>query len=349
VSQSGPVASAGLRWGRFLPGSGGGLVVPVVVSVLVHAGVIAGLAVGVGTWTFGDEEPAGEPAAGGVVINLEPIAERARPAAAAAEIAPPAAAPARAAGGARGAGVRSEIVPAAPATPVPERAAAPAPSRGTSTIAGALAGGDAAIGVAFAGLSAQRTRSVVYVVDASGPMVTTLPQVLALLTRSVGDLLPTQRFSVVLFRDSGGSPTGAEVFSPRLLDATPRNQARLKDWLAGVRPGGRSNPLAGLRAALALKPQVVFLLTRSIERSGGGQWEQGLAGILSELESLNPVDPATGRRRTAIKTIQFLEDDPTGIMSAIADRHGGPGESRAVGGEALEPGYRVLRPEELPK
>jgi hypothetical protein len=37
-----------------------------------------------------------------------------------------------------------------------------------------------------------------------------------------------------------------------------------------------------------------------------------------------------------IKTIQFLEEDPTGVMRAIAERHGdGPGS------------YRVLTPRDL--
>lgn len=207
-------------------------------------------------------------------------------------------------------------------------------------------------GVSFAGLSAsgRRARSVVYVVDASGPMVTSWPWVVSEVQRSVEALLPTQRFGVVLFH--GGSEGGAvSVFDRALVDASPRQRRRLAQWLGEQRPGGRSLPLEGLRTALALRPQVVFVLSRSIERSGGGQWGQGLGATLDELDRLNPVDPGTGLRPVLIKTIQFLEPDPTGIMQAIGHVHGGAPEGAAGSGGALMgagAGARVLERSELP-
>lgn len=179
-------------------------------------------------------------------------------------------------------------------------------------------------GVSFAGLSAvgARARSVVYVVDASGPMVTSLPWVIAEVQRSIDALAPTQRFGVVLFQDAGdGARTS--VFDARLNDATARQRARLAAWMTLAAPQGKSNPLDGLRAALALRPQVIFLLSRSIARSGGGQWGDGLDATLRELDRLNPVNPSTGERPVLIRTIQFLEPDPTGTMQAIARTHGG--------------------------
>ncbi|MCW5766952.1 MAG: VWA domain-containing protein [Phycisphaeraceae bacterium] len=180
--------------------------------------------------------------------------------------------------------------------------------------------------VSFGGLTASgvRARSVVYVVDASGPMVTTLPEVFAEVQRSVAALAPTQRFGVVLFRDEGSSTRAPSVltFNDRLLDAVDRQRARLGEFLSAVQPVGRSNPLDGLRAALAMRPQVIFLLSRSIARSGGGVWDLGEAATMAELDRLNPVDPATGRRPVVIKTIQFMERDPTGIMLRIAREHG---------------------------
>ncbi len=191
--------------------------------------------------------------------------------------------------------------------------------------------------VAFAGLSAKRASSVAYVIDASAPMIGVLPRVLAEVRASTAALLPAQQVGIVIFHDGH-----AEVFAPRLADATPRNLSRIADWLGSVEAQGRSSPLEGLRAALALKPRprVVFLLSRSIARSHGGQWESGLEAILAELETLNPADPATGQRPTVIKALQFLESDPTGTMQAIAQRHGGGGTS---------PDYRVLKAEELPR
>lgn len=193
-------------------------------------------------------------------------------------------------------------------------------------------------GVEFAGLGASTARSVVYVVDASGPMVSSLPDIMDELDRSVSRLTASQRFGVVAFRaiEGGG---GVESFMPVLVRATPQAKKELREWARSIEPTGRSSPLAGVRAALGLKPEAVFLLSRGIERSGGGAWDLGLEATLAELDRLNPVDRRTGRRRVVIKTIQFLDEDPTGTMQRIGEEHGG---SIGASGKR-EAGYRVVR------
>lgn len=218
---------------------------------------------------------------------------------------------------------------------------------------------DSAIqGATFAGMGAKRAAAVVYVVDASGAMVSSLKFVLAELERSIRNLSSAQKFQVVLFRerttDEGVSLY--EVFSPRpgedarLLSATPANKAALREWLKTIIPTGRSNPLDGLRRGLSLDPDAVFLLSRSIRRSGGtandgtgvaaigqgagGVWGRGKAEILAELDRLNP--KRANQRRSVIKALQFLEEDPTGTMQAIGDEHGdGPGSYSVVTLQAL--------------
>lgn len=200
----------------------------------------------------------------------------------------------------------------------------------TGAFAAAPGDGDLPAGVTFAGLGASTARSVVYAVDCSGPMVTTLPMVLDEVRRSVARLAPTQRFSVVLFSSRDSKPA-IESFAPTLVRATPSARLRLDEWLAAADTAGRSSPLAGLEAALALKPDAVFLLSRSIERSGGGVWELGLQATLQRLDALNP-PTAPGKRAVLIQTIQFIDDDPTGILQAIALAHGGGTK-----------GYRVIK------
>jgi hypothetical protein len=190
--------------------------------------------------------------------------------------------------------------------------------------------GEGAQGVTFAGLGASGVRSVVYVVDGSGPMVTSLPLVIAELERSVGRLSPSQRFGVVVFRRQSEDGPGFESFAPVLVRATPSARQLLHDWLAALEPGGRSSPLAGLEGALALKPDAVFLLSRSIQRSGGGVWDRGLKATMARLEELNPAVDREGRRGVLIQTIQFLEEDPSGVMQAIGTRHGGGAGYRVV-------------------
>ncbi|MBY0313026.1 MAG: hypothetical protein K2W85_13225 [Phycisphaerales bacterium] len=203
---------------------------------------------------------------------------------------------------------------------------------GGVAVAGLTDGGKA---VTFGGLGASSVRSVVYVVDGSGPMVTSLPIVLAELERSVSRLSPTQRFGVVIFRRLGDGSPAVESFAPSLMRATPSARVLLRDWLAAVEPAGRSNPLSGLEAALALQPDAIFLLSRAIQRSGGGVWDAGPEATLARLDQLNPMNPATGRRPVLIQTIQFLDEDPTGTMQAIAAAH--------TTGAPAAVGYRVVR------
>ncbi|MFN7021243.1 MAG: hypothetical protein ACK4WH_07955 [Phycisphaerales bacterium] len=195
--------------------------------------------------------------------------------------------------------------------------------------------------VTFAGLGASNARSVVYAVDCSGSMVTSLPFVVAEVERSVAGLSPTQKFGVVLFHEplASGTSSGVEVFAPVLVRATPSARARLREWLARARPSGRSAPMLGLERAVAYQPEAVFLLSRSIERGGGNAWDRSLPDALARVEAINPAAGSGGRRPILIQTIQFLDDDPTGIMQEIGRVHGTTlnAEGRPIAG------YRLIR------
>ena len=150
------------------------------------------------------------------------------------------------------------------------------------------------------GARSERAESVVYAVDASGPMVASLPMVLNELRRSVACPRP-----------SSGSPScsSARVFPPATL-ATPddaptsvsasrassgRTAPATRENQAKPRVGSfRSSPPVGrtprrARAGVDPRPQVVFLLSRSPKtfrrRRGGGQ---GLWATIDRLERLNP-------------------------------------------------------------
>jgi len=226
-----------------------------------------------------------------------------------------------------------------------DRGAAPA---GGGTLAAAT---PAAIGQAsFAGVRARRASSVVYAVDVSGAMITTLPFVIAELQRSVNALASDQRFGVVLFglvpgeadASGEGTPAGVRTFPDHgLVPASGEHKRDLAQWLGGVRAAGSSNPLDGLLAALEARPDVVFLLSRSIRRTGEGDWGRGREAILAELDRVNPITPSIfgpPGRAVQIKCVQFIEEDPTGVMRAIAREHGGGGG---------EGSYRLLGLEEI--
>lgn len=192
--------------------------------------------------------------------------------------------------------------------------------------------------VVFSGMGASNARDVVYVVDASGSMVTTFPEVKAELRRSIDALHPTQRFQVLLFTNKDGAsflapdvPRG--VRRPVLLDATRRNKAAVYQWIDKIDPGGRSDPLGALEVALRMKPDAVFLLATRI--TGPEAQDFDPAALLARLDELNPVNPRTGRRPVAIMAIQILDEDPLGVMSSIGRIHGG------------QDGYRFISREEF--
>ncbi|MCH8261029.1 MAG: hypothetical protein IIC46_12590, partial [Planctomycetes bacterium] len=169
-------------------------------------------------------------------------------------------------------------------------------------------------------------------------MVTSLPFVIEELLRSVDRLSASQRFAVVLFRnrpprpgepdggEAGGNRAKYDVFASAdgtMLLADDRNKRRLRDWAGRLVPRGISNPSDGLARALSFNPDAVFLLARSIRRSGpNAGWGVGLGEIMAELDAANPLDAKTQRRRTVIKTIQFIDEDPTGTMQRIGNEHG---------------------------
>lgn len=119
----------------------------------------------------------------------------------------------------------------------------------------------------------------------------------------------------------GRTKASAATQPPALLHVNETSRTSLAAMLADMQSDGASNPLTGLRLALSLKPDVVFLLTRGIRRSGT-TWGPGEVQVMAALDEANPKD-ASGRRATTIRTIQFVGKDPSGLMDRIAKEHGG--------------------------
>jgi len=226
--------------------------------------------------------------------------------------------------------------PALPALPAPPALTAP-PTPEPVAVEDALS---EPATVEFSGLGVSDARDIVYVVDASGSMITTLPTVLDELERSIRRLHPIQRFQVFLFHSS---PAGDEahafewpallpgVSRPVLLDATRGNKAAAIAWARTVSPHRRSNPLPALEAALAMNPDAVFLLS-------AGATDTSLLGmsigeVLDRLDRLNPA--RRGGRPVVIRAIQILDDDPAGLLRRVAAAHGGENGYKFIGRDDL--------------
>ena len=191
---------------------------------------------------------------------------------------------------------------------------------------GALGSADAAVarpraGASFAGLVAGNATKVAYVVDASGSMIGSFSAIVDEVERSLSRLEPTQQFTVICFRKDGATPLEGD---PALRAASKAERARAVRWLRErVIPAGRSSPIEALSLALRSGADCVFLLSTTI--TGSGSHELDRASMLALVDRLNPRDAASGRRRSTIQCIQFLEPDPGGTLEALAAEHFGEG------------------------
>lgn len=183
--------------------------------------------------------------------------------------------------------------------------------------------------IRFLGARSSNAESIVYVVDATGSMLTTMPIVKRELAASIDRLTPVQRFQVLFFQnDSITAAPHPDLDrgdrATQLMRATTANKREVAAWIDRVSAGGRSTPIQALRMALALQPDVIFLLSSgdNIAREPGEADRETLA-ILAELDALNPVDARTDRRRVPIKVLHFVSPDASGLLRAIADAHGG--------------------------
>ena len=142
--------------------------------------------------------------------------------------------------------------------------------------------------------------STVYVIDASGSLLDTLPFAIQELRRAIASLTPEQDYAVFFFQ--GARVLEAPPFG--LVEATRPNVRATLDWLdparAMVHASGRTDAIPALTAALALQPDTVFLL------SDGITGHRDPAAERRRLVSL--IERVQGR--TAVHTVQWIDAAP---------------------------------------
>jgi hypothetical protein len=181
--------------------------------------------------------------------------------------------------------------------------------------------------VKFFGLKGD-ARRVVFLIDATGSLIDTLPFVIEELKRAIQRLSPQQEFTVIFFRGENvfdQSVIEVPVPAPGWKSATRQVKASVADWIdlgaGNVEPGGKATPVEAVERALNYEPDLVVLLSDDITGSGPTAIDQ--QQLLEKIEELS-----AGRVR--INTIQFLYRDPLaeapgkeGTMKLIAERTGG--------------------------
>ncbi|NNJ25900.1 vWA domain-containing protein [Alienimonas chondri] len=171
----------------------------------------------------------------------------------------------------------------------------------------------------FFGLRAE-AETFVYVVDRSGSMDASREFAIAKreVLASLATLGPKQRFQILFFNDSVKPMTERARMEDGFYYATGFNKTLANQFVSSVVPGGGTQPLTALEAALALKPDAIFFLTDG---------KKGLtAGDFSALRRLNKHD-------TRIHCVRFGQGRDTirdNEITRLASEHDGGYQYRDV-------------------
>ena len=170
--------------------------------------------------------------------------------------------------------------------------------------------------------SGGNAKKIVFIVDASGSLIDTLPNVILELKKSVQQLSERQSFTVIFFQGDAV----IEVPPPGWKRADFAHKKSVSEWIDpdshNIEPGGKSNPVKAIRLAMRYKPELIYLLSDNITGAGSGKYEIDQRRLLVEIRRANTA-------KTKINTIQFLYPDPLkdaglqGTMELIAEQSGG--------------------------
>jgi hypothetical protein len=158
----------------------------------------------------------------------------------------------------------------------------------------------------------EQGRSFVYVIDCSGSMINhgALRRAKAELLASLDRLPPDARFGVIFF-NLDPTTIADTAGRPGLMPATAANKAWAADRLEPIAPDGGTRPRPAVQAALAMKPEVVFLLTDGQELND------------DDVEILQPLASASDTR---IHVIEFGTGPSFGLeapLPRLAEATGG--------------------------
>jgi hypothetical protein len=152
----------------------------------------------------------------------------------------------------------------------------------------------------------QRANSVVFLCDSSGSMMNKFDTLRQELRKAVDGLKGGQAFDIIFF-----SADRYVALDAQLLLALPEAKRKAYDFLDKTAPHDSSDPIPGLRAAFATKPELIYMLT-------DGDFPNN-AQVLEELRKLNK------DKKVKINTIAFMDrgEEYEKLLKQIADENGG--------------------------
>ena len=162
-----------------------------------------------------------------------------------------------------------------------------------------------------AGVSAQgNALSVVYLVDASGTMMTKFDLVRGEVIASVKRLAPDQKFNIIAFQGDS-----VMVLSERkLVPATDENKTNGYDFMERTTARGGTNPEAAITEAFSQSPQIIYFIT------------DGLDAVAQQKKIEVLIEQLNQRRRTKLNVLYLGNSKDVAMfnfMNRIAAGNGG--------------------------
>ncbi|MFN3167829.1 MAG: FHA domain-containing protein [Phycisphaeraceae bacterium] len=165
-------------------------------------------------------------------------------------------------------------------------------------------------------LPADSKARIVFLVDASGSLVDSLPQMLVWLGEALDTVGDDERFAVIFFKANKAietDPAGLQQPTRDVLNKLDQN------WLdpaaAPLLPTGRSDPSVALAKALSYDPTDIYLLSdESFAR---------FAGDTTRDQAVKLVTDALGQADVKLHGVQFFYRDEGGVLETLANQYGG--------------------------
>lgn|GEM_PF-2904101 len=157
---------------------------------------------------------------------------------------------------------------------------------------------------------------IVFLVDTSGSLVDSLPQMLAWLRKAVLTVGEDEQFAIIFFK----AGKAIEPDTPGMNTPSRELLAQLRTgWLnpeaIPLLPTGRSDPSAALKQAMSYKPTDIYLLSdESFARSAGDTTrDQAIAAVTHVIDDSG----------IKVHGVQFFYRDDASVLEALANRYGG--------------------------
>ena len=144
-------------------------------------------------------------------------------------------------------------------------------------------------------------RKIVYVCQASGSMLSVFGDLKYKLKESIEALKPIQSFDVIFFADQN---TFA-LDSTSLLAAGPDNKRKAYAFIDNIVEHGNTNPIQAINLALALKPELAYVLT------------DGFYGVASFNDVVNTFRSGNPDKKTHVNCLYLESDEDPKLLQVL--------------------------------